>query len=286
MAPNDAVSDDPENGSQTTNTFLGSAQHNSRLTDLGHDGTVSPNDNPPRFAATVICVRSGQTDPEPEVLMARRDTKLTFAGGMWVFPGGKVDPEDYEGEPDPSDSHKLDAAERRAAVREVKEEVNVDVDESELIRYSHWTPPQQALKRYLTSFFLVPFADDRSNVEVVVDDSEIREYRWLPISGVLSSHAPGTFDLAPPTFITLTNIAGHGSLESLVNAVSTEEPESFATRFGEIDGIGTALYHGDCAYEAAEDPRNADILGKATGAKHRLWMDPAGWHYERTAKRL
>ena len=32
-----------------------------------------------------------------ETLMLRRNSKLAFAGGAWVFPGGRIDPEDYPG---------------------------------------------------------------------------------------------------------------------------------------------------------------------------------------------
>ena len=32
-----------------------------------------------------------------EVLLARRSSKLAFHGGAWVFPGGRIDPDDYAG---------------------------------------------------------------------------------------------------------------------------------------------------------------------------------------------
>lgn len=49
-------------------------------------------DVPIRPAATVLLVRD---DPGGmEVLMLRRVTKAAFAGGMYVFPGGRVDPVD------------------------------------------------------------------------------------------------------------------------------------------------------------------------------------------------
>ena len=39
-------------------------------------------------AATVVLLREG--DCGVEVLMLRKNSKITF-GGMWVFPGGKID---------------------------------------------------------------------------------------------------------------------------------------------------------------------------------------------------
>ena len=44
-------------------------------------------------AATVVLLRDGNAGVE--VLMLKKNSKITF-GGMWVFPGGKIDAEDFE----------------------------------------------------------------------------------------------------------------------------------------------------------------------------------------------
>ena len=64
-------------------------------------------------AATVIVLRDGADGPE--TLMLRKNSKIAF-GGMWVFPGGKVDAEDWDGADDDV------AAAANAAVREAAEE--------------------------------------------------------------------------------------------------------------------------------------------------------------------
>jgi len=51
------------------------------------------NDQPIRSAATLILVR--QAHPQYEILMLKRTTRTAFAGGMYVFPGGRVDESDY-----------------------------------------------------------------------------------------------------------------------------------------------------------------------------------------------
>lgn len=43
-------------------------------------------------AATVLLLR--ESSGELEVLMMRRDSALSFMAGMWVFPGGRLDPSD------------------------------------------------------------------------------------------------------------------------------------------------------------------------------------------------
>ncbi|MEM9034663.1 MAG: NUDIX hydrolase [Actinomycetota bacterium] len=49
---------------------------------------------PVRNAATVMLVRDG--DDGLEVFMLRRNPNSTFVGGVWVFPGGAVDPADAD----------------------------------------------------------------------------------------------------------------------------------------------------------------------------------------------
>jgi 8-oxo-dGTP pyrophosphatase MutT (NUDIX family) len=51
----------------------------------------------PRDAATVVLQRPG-ADGSPEVYLLRRQVTMDFAGGMCVFPGGGVDPRDYDHE--------------------------------------------------------------------------------------------------------------------------------------------------------------------------------------------
>jgi 8-oxo-dGTP pyrophosphatase MutT (NUDIX family) len=48
----------------------------------------------PRDAATVVLMRAG--DRGPELYLLRRQTSMAFAGGMCVFPGGGVDPRDFD----------------------------------------------------------------------------------------------------------------------------------------------------------------------------------------------
>ena len=51
--------------------------------------------DPPRDSSSVIIVRSGVID---EALLIRRHADLAFAGGAWVFPGGKSEPADASAE--------------------------------------------------------------------------------------------------------------------------------------------------------------------------------------------
>ena len=97
------------------------------------DGTRTPVE--PRNAATVVLLRDGAGGPE--VYLLRRHTSMDFAGGMCVFPGGGVDPRDFDASvawagPSPAEwAERLGAAEDVAralvcaAVRETFEESGV-----------------------------------------------------------------------------------------------------------------------------------------------------------------
>lgn len=216
-------------------------------------------------AATVIVVRDSSAGPE--VLLLRRDPDLSFAGGMWVFPGGRIDPVDAGGDGD------LEVAARRAAAREAAEEAGLAVDPAELRRWSHWTPPPVTPKRFTTAFFVTRHPNGSD--EVVVDDREIREHRWALPTDVLEGRDRGEVALTPPTFITLHQLRSHCDVAAILDAAEPEDgPEHFATRIAVEGDAVIALYHGDAGYESG-DPT-------AMGPRHRLEMG-AVWTYERSS---
>ena len=47
-------------------------------------------------AATVVIFRNAPAGGPPEILMTIRSREMVFAGGMAVFPGGRVDPADFD----------------------------------------------------------------------------------------------------------------------------------------------------------------------------------------------
>ena len=245
-------------------------------------------------AATVIVLRD--SDDGPEVLMLKRDRDLRFAGGMWVFPGGRIDDDDWQA-PEPSSTEPdaaIEAAARRAAVREAMEEAGIAVIEPSLRRWSHWTPPQFSDHRFTTAFFVAP-ADDAS-AEIIVDDGEIREHRWATPAQVVSMRDTGEIELAPPTFITLRQLMQHAEVASVLDAATQREQartiEHFATRVVTHDGGWTAVYHGDTLYEYAgghgatsaglsSAPGEVTALDlEAAGPRHRLLMAEQ-WSYIR-----
>jgi 8-oxo-dGTP pyrophosphatase MutT (NUDIX family) len=223
--------------------------------------------NPPIPAATVVVVRDGEHGLE--TLLIRRNAALTFAGGMWVFPGGRIDADDYP--PDAPDDEVAGA--RRAAVREAAEEAGLVLDAAELVAFSHWTAPAISPKRFATWFFLAPCPAGAP--VVTVDGGEIHAFAWMRPADALARRDAGEVDLAPPTCITLHRMAGWADVTA-ARLDAARDPERFETRFRSVDGGVVAMYAGDVAYD------DGDI--DAPGPRHRLWMLESGWRYERDSR--
>ena len=215
-------------------------------------------------AATVILLRDG---PEGlETLMLRRNSKLEFAGGMWVFPGGRVDPEDYPPEA-PDD---VEAAVRVAAAREAEEEAGLSCDPEAMVPFAHWTPPMVAIKRYATWFFVA----EAPSGAVTIDDGEIHESVWARPADTLARRDAGEVELAPPTWVTLDRLARSATVAEALEEARAAPVEAFVTAIAKLGDDLVALWHGDAGYETG-DPT-------ADGPRHRLVMTKDIWRYERT----
>ena len=211
-------------------------------------------------AATVVLLRDG--DDGLETLMLRKNSRLAF-GGMWVFPGGRIDDGDRAAGAD-----ELTAA-ANAAVREAVEESGLVVPSSALIPFSHWTPPLMAPKRFLTWFFLAP----APSAVVTIDRGEIHDHEWMRPADALARRDAAAIELAPPTWVTLHWLAAHPTLAAACDAAAAREPERFFTRIESSSEGPVAVWTPDVAHESG------DLA--APGPRHRLWMTPTGWRYER-----
>jgi 8-oxo-dGTP pyrophosphatase MutT (NUDIX family) len=215
---------------------------------------------PPIPAATVVLIRDG--DDGLETLMLRRNAKGSF-GGMWVFPGGRVDPGDGDGE---------DGA-RRAAARETLEEASLVVDPDDLVPFAHWTPPPVAPKRFATWFFLAAAPAGK----VAVDGEEIHEHVWVTPVEAMRRRDAGEIELAPPTFVTLHKLARSADVTAALLDAASGPVEYFSTRIATNERNEMfAVWHGDAAYDSE------DLA--ADGARHRLAMLQGRWTYERTVR--
>ena len=156
----------------------------------------------PRQAATVILLRGGEQ--QMEVLLVRRTPQARFMGGVWVFPGGAVDTEEGAG----------DAAHRAAAIRELREEAAITLDDpAALVKFSRWITPAQVKIRFDTHFFLAPVPDGQ---EPRVDGEECVDLGWFTPQGALDAHSAGELPLVFPTIKHLQQLSGFASASALL----------------------------------------------------------------------
>jgi 8-oxo-dGTP pyrophosphatase MutT (NUDIX family) len=175
----------------------------------------------PRPASTVILLRRGgrHADRGLEVCLGQRNPQARFLPSVWVFPGGGVDEADGEGE----ESY------RAAAVREVQEEVGIDIPASELIAYSRWITPRVVPVRFDTRFYLA-LAPAHSPPEP--DGSETVDAGWFEPRAALDRHYADReeFPLVFPTIRHLESLLPYSNAEEALEAararvVKPVEPE-------------------------------------------------------------
>jgi 8-oxo-dGTP pyrophosphatase MutT (NUDIX family) len=216
-------------------------------------------DTPAIPAATVLVLRDGNLGVE--TLMLRRNSKIAF-GGMWVFPGGRVD-----------DADRLHAADdveaaRIAAVREAEEEARLQVNAGELVLFAHWIPPPIAPKRYATWFF----AAGVTSADHTIDDGEIIDSDWMTPEHCLERHHHGEIELAPPTWVTLHSIQAQPDVGTALRFLADRPARHHATRIGRSELGPVAMWEGDAGYEATD--------ATVSGPRHRLEMFASGYRYD------
>jgi 8-oxo-dGTP pyrophosphatase MutT (NUDIX family) len=214
-----------------------------------------------RNAATVLIMR--QAEAGMEILMLRRNAKLVFAGGAWVFPGGAVDLADSTGlEGD-------ELAARVAAVRESAEECGLLLEPEQLVHFSHWTTPVNQKRRFATWFFAAVVPEDDS--DVVIDDGEIHDFQWLTPAQALAQHRAGELKMMPPTYLSIKMVDQFISADQALDSLRNFEAYWITPRISRDGETMVLLYPGDVGYEASD--------GALPGPRHRCVMGDLGVSY-------
>ncbi len=176
-------------------------------------------ERPIRRAASVVCVRAGETGPE--VLVVERSGESRFLPGYVAFPGGAVDAGDevhatrWFGDPG--------EASRAAAIRELFEETGViltangvvasdsfaPTDEAppsvdQVAPLCHWIAPPDVPVRFDARYFTMAAGPD---VAVVPDGREVTSAWWTSPRRLLAEWEAGERKLYWPTWLTVTEIA-------------------------------------------------------------------------------
>jgi 8-oxo-dGTP pyrophosphatase MutT (NUDIX family) len=160
----------------------------------------------------VILLRRGGKHHERglQVLLVQRNPEARFMPGVWVFPGGAVDPGDGEGE----------AAHRAAAVRELGEEAGIELPADELIAYSRWITPKVVPIRFDTHFYLA-LAPAHSPPRP--DGSETVDAGWFEPQAALDRHHAGELPLVFPTIKHLESLVSYANAAETLDAARRRE---------------------------------------------------------------
>jgi 8-oxo-dGTP pyrophosphatase MutT (NUDIX family) len=218
---------------------------------------------PVRLAATAVLLRDS-VGGGIEVLLLRRNATLAFAGGAWVFPGGAIDP------PEIAAASSDKAAAELAVVREIQEECGLTVSSDDLVYFCHWTTPKGEKRCFATWFFAANVTGNAG--DILIDGSEIHEFRWLDVDEAISLHHSDNLVLMPPTYLSLSLIANYTSAEMACSALKLRQPYAVTPRLCQQDGMMVCLYPGDSGYES--------IDANLSGPRHRTFFTPKGTQYE------
>jgi 8-oxo-dGTP pyrophosphatase MutT (NUDIX family) len=160
----------------------------------------------------VILLRRGGKHAQRslEVLLVQRNPEARFMPGVWVFPGGAVDPADGDGEP----------AHRTAAVRELGEEAGIVIEGDELVAYSRWITPRVVPIRFDTRFYL---ALAPAHAPPQPDGSETVDAGWFAPRDALDRHHAGELPLVFPTIKHLESLVGFANAAEALEAARRRE---------------------------------------------------------------
>ncbi|HEY7226353.1 MAG TPA: NUDIX hydrolase [Micromonosporaceae bacterium] len=195
----------------------------------------------PRLAATVVLLRPAEAGIE--VYVQRRAATMSFAPGMYAFPGGSVDRTDYPGD-DRADAGPVgewslsgDSAQAvlRAAVRELAEETGVRLGTGALAAWARWLTPEFEPRRFDTFFFVARMPADQ---QPRGGGSESDHAAWL---------APGEalgLPMLPPTRHTLGELAGYADVDAVLAAASGRDVSVPVRPVIEVDADGVWLRPG------------------------------------------
>jgi 8-oxo-dGTP pyrophosphatase MutT (NUDIX family) len=214
-----------------------------------------------RPASTVVLLRD--TPRGMETLLLKRNKAVKFAGGLWVFPGGALEPKDME-----EAGGDIAKAACLAAAREAEEECGLRPDIDSMVQLSHWTTPIVEPKRFKTWIYAAPLASEE---RVIIDGSEIHEAMWINIQDALDQHKDGDLGMMPPTFVTLASLAVYENIAAMLGQQRDMVPPEVQPVLTYEDGGPALLFAGDAGYEAGDST--------IPGARHRTILEDKNWIY-------
>jgi 8-oxo-dGTP pyrophosphatase MutT (NUDIX family) len=246
-------------------------------------------------AATLVVFHERGSGP-PDILMVRRSARMAFAAGAAVFPGGRVDDDDFrlaarvgDGNQDPSD-----LAARIAAIRETLEETGLGVgiatggnisafaamreglmaeapfselldqhgaslDLGGLAAFTRWRP-NFAHSRVFDTRFYIARAEGRPD-DLTVHHGENSELFWLSAQEALARADTGEMAIIFPTRRNLERLAQYDSFDAALESTRHFAPRRITPYVDLIDGQRHLCIRGDCGYPVTSEPMDSALRG-------------------------
>jgi 8-oxo-dGTP pyrophosphatase MutT (NUDIX family) len=203
-----------------------------------------------------------------EAFLLERPEKAEVMGGVWVFPGGKVDAEDHKPQTDedtaqltqraqslhqrlvyaPVDTPEA-AAFMRAARRETEEECSVRVAIDAIEAWSRWVTPRvpSMMNRRFDAFFFVASLPEGQQAQH--DGEESVQGVWCAPVLALERYWRREIMLAPPQIMTLVELSGFaGAREAAAHASARSLPHIQPEPLLDPAGSRVVAYPGDEAH--------------------------------------
>ncbi|WP_447756342.1 NUDIX hydrolase [Sphingopyxis fribergensis] len=211
-------------------------------------------------AATLVIMRPSDTGID-EILMVKRSATMAFAAGAVVFPGGRVDPDDYlVARQHGADLSEADGAARVAALRETLEETGLAVgwpalaekDVAEvrqallagtllsdilaargdrialeaLVPFARWCPNFKEARTFDTRFYAI--AAPPHGHELTVEEAEHSHIFWASANDTLAMADRGEVSVIFPTRRNLERLAQNADFQAF-SAHSAQFPVDLVT---------------------------------------------------------
>lgn len=127
--------------------------------------------------------------------------------GVWVFPGGAVDPGDAGDE---------EVAHMACAIRELHEEAGIELPaDAALLAWSRWITPEPVPVRFDTRFYV---ALAPAHAPPRPDGAETIEAEWMAPADALERHHAGELELVFPTIKHLESLLPYSSSDEVLAA--------------------------------------------------------------------
>jgi 8-oxo-dGTP pyrophosphatase MutT (NUDIX family) len=114
-----------------------------------------------------------------------------------------------------------------------------------LLPWAHWVTPAVTTRRFDTRFFVARLPADQTPVH---DEAETTDSGWTTAAGALASARRGDIVLPPPTWMTLRELEGFGSVDEILAAVPACDRTRREPLLAEQAGARMLIMPGDPEY--------------------------------------